>query len=77
MWLQQDTVDLLQVDGLGAIAHGFQERSHAQVSSSAKHSLRRPHDEGERVVSESVVGESNAVELSTDKISDDIGRQFV
>jgi len=39
--------------------------------------FRRPYCESERVVSEGVVGEGDAMEWGVDKIRHDIGHEFV
>jgi hypothetical protein len=40
MRLKQDAVDLFQVDGFGAIAHGFESGAEAQVSGAPKDTFR-------------------------------------
>jgi hypothetical protein len=43
--LEEDGVDLLEIDGFGLVAHGFDERADAEVSDSAERAFRAAGDE--------------------------------
>ncbi|MBK7582067.1 MAG: hypothetical protein IPI67_17905 [Myxococcales bacterium] len=77
MWLEQDAVDLLQVDGFGAVAHGFEQGAEAEVSGAAQDALGRADDEAERVVSEGRVGERHLVELGADEVGHAVGCELL
>ena len=73
MGLEEDAVDLGEVDGLDAIADGFEERAEAEVSDASEDAFGGACDEGEGVVGEDGVGESGAIELGTDEGEDVVG----
>jgi hypothetical protein len=75
--LKQDAVDLLELDGLGAVAHGFEQRGEAEISGLAQASFGRTHDEAERVVGEGAVGECGLVELGPDESATLSGASFL
>ena len=73
MGLEEDAVDLGEVDGLDAIADGFEERAEAEVSDASEDAFGGACDEGEGVVGEDGVGESGAIELGADEGEDVVG----
>ena len=75
--LQEDAVDLLQVDGFGAIAHGLEQGTEAEVSRAAQDSLARAYDEAGGVVGEGRVCERDPVELGSDAFGDTVWIQFL
>jgi hypothetical protein len=75
--LQQDAVDLLQVDDLGAIADGLEEGADAEVSGGTENTLAGADDQAERVVGEYRVGERDLVELVKDEALDVVGGEFL
>jgi hypothetical protein len=74
--LQQHAIDLLQIDGTGAVAHGLEKRCDAKVSRGAQHTLRRSYDEPECFFGEGIVGECDAVELGENEGYCTIGRKL-
>ena len=75
--LQEDAVDLLQVDGFGAVAHGLEHGAEAEVSGAPEDALGGADDEAERVVGEGRVGECHLVELGADEVGHGVGGQFL
>ena len=69
--LEQDAVDLLEVDGLGAVADSLEQRADAEVASRPEDTLAGADDEAESVVGESAVSEGDAVELGKDEAAGD------
>ena len=55
--LEQDAVDLLEVDGLGAVSDGLEQSAEAEVAHATKHASGGAHDEGERVRGELLMAE--------------------
>lgn len=47
--LQEDTVDLLEVDGLGTVSDGLEQGSETEVSQASEHAIGRAHEARERV----------------------------
>lgn len=48
--LQEDAVDLLEVDGFGAVAHGLEQDAQAEVSGTPEHAFGGADDEAELVI---------------------------
>jgi len=46
--LQEDTVDLFEVDGFGAVAFGFEQGAQTEVSGAPDDAFGRADDEAER-----------------------------
>ena len=67
MGLDEHAVDLFQIDGAGLIAHGLDERGHAEIFGPAEQTFAGAHNESERVGREGVVAEAGAVEFAEDK----------
>src|SRR5687768_13644256 len=65
--LEQDAIDLLELDGFGAVADGFEQGAQAEISRLAQTAIGRAHDEAECVVGEGAVGERGLVELGPDE----------
>ena len=70
--LEQNGVDLFEVDGLGAVAHGFDERADAEVFDGAQGAFRAADDEVDGGFGEGVVGQADAVELAVDELGDGV-----
>lgn len=73
MRLEQDTVDLLQINDLGAVADGLEQGAEAQIFDPSEYSFGRADDERERVVGEGGVREGDPVELTADKVGEASG----
>ena len=65
--LHQHAVDLLEVDGLGAVADGLEHGAEAQVARAAQDALGGAHDQVQGLLAEGVVPELDAVELGEDE----------
>jgi YD repeat-containing protein len=65
--LDEHAVDLLDVNGAGLRAHGFDECGQAEVAGAAQEAFGSAHHEGEGVLREGVVSESGVVELLEDE----------
>ncbi len=61
VWLEKHAVDLFEVDGLGSIAHGFEQRCAWRSTPSVERTMRP------RFGREDAVGERGAVELGDDE----------
>jgi len=61
--LHEHCVDLFEVHGSGAVAHGLDERAGAEVSNGPQDAFGDAQDEVECVVGEGVVGQPAEVEL--------------
>ncbi len=48
MRLKQDAIDLLEVDGAGAVSDGFEQGSEAEIACSTQDPLGDGHDQGPR-----------------------------
>ena len=75
--LKQDAVDLLELDGFGAVAHGLEQGAKTEISRLAQAAFGRAHDEAERVVGEGAVGECGLVELGRTKSAMLSGASFL
>ena len=75
MRLEQNAVDLLQIDNLGAVADGLEQSAEAQIFDPSEYSFGGADDERERVVREGGVREGDLVELTTDKVGNAIRSQ--
>ncbi len=64
VWLHEHGVDLFEPDGLGLVAHGFDEGSDAEVLDRPEGALRDPQDEADGLVGEGLVGQSDEVKLA-------------
>lgn len=73
--LQQDAVDLLEVDGLGAVADGLHHGGEGEVSDASEDAFAGARDEVERLVGEGVMAESDFVELPEDEGDGVVGRE--
>lgn len=65
MGLEKDAVDLLEVDGAGAVADGLHQSTKAEVARAAEVALAGADDESERLGGERGVGKRDGVELPT------------
>jgi hypothetical protein len=68
--LEEDGVDLLEIDGLGAVADGFDERTDAEVFDGSEGAFRGADDEVEGLLREGVVGKADVIELAVDVVGD-------
>ncbi len=75
--LKQDAVDLFEVDGFDAVAHGLEHGAEAEIFGPAQDSLGRADDEGERVVGEGGMSEGDLVELGADEVDEAVGGEFL
>ena len=73
--LQQDAVDLGEVDGLGAVADGFEEAGDAEVAAASEQAFGGVQQQGEGLFDEGVVAESDAVEFAEDVGLELLGEQ--
>ena len=64
--LHEHGVDLLETDGFGAVAHGFDERADTEVPDRPQDAFRDAQDEVERFVGEGVVRQAGEVELGVE-----------
>ena len=64
--LHEPGVDLLQIDGFGVVAHGFDERADTEVPDGPQDAFRDAQDEVERFVGEGVVRQAGEVELGVE-----------
>jgi hypothetical protein len=60
--LNEDAVDLLEIDGAGLVADGFEQRAQAEVFGAAQEALAGAHDQGEGVGGEGVVAQTAAID---------------
>ena len=67
MWLTEDAVDLLDIDGAGLIADRFDEGREGDISGSAQNTLGGTDDKGHGVLGEDVVADSGAIKLVEEK----------
>ena len=67
MGLDEDAIDLLEVDGLGAVADRLDEGSEAEILHAPEDPLGRSHDEAERLCGEGCVRQGDLVELGEDE----------
>jgi len=63
--LDEDSIDLLEVHGLGAVADRLDERSEAEILHASQNPLGRSHDEAERLCGEGGVWERATLSSST------------
>lgn len=70
--LEEHCVDLLEIDGFGAVAHGFDERADAEVFDGPERAFRAACDEVEGFIREGGVRQADAVELGVDEF-DEVG----
>jgi hypothetical protein len=77
MRLKEYAIDLLEVDGLGSVAHGLDEGGYGEISSATKDSVARTSDEAKGVVGEGVVTEGDAVKLVENELDDVVRGEFV
>ncbi len=68
--LEQHRIDLLEIDGFGAIADGFDQCSDTEVAHGAQGSLGAACDEVESLLGEGAVGQADEIELSCDEGGD-------
>ena len=66
--LEEHGVDLFEIDGFGAVAHGFDDGADAEVLDGAERPFRAADDEVGRGFGEGVVGEGDSVELAVDEV---------
>jgi len=71
--LNEDAVDLLEIDGAGLVAHGFDEGTNGEIAGAAEDSVPGAHDESESFGSERVVAKAAAVELIEEEGFDGLG----
>ena len=64
--LHEHGVDLFEINGLGAVAHGFDECADTEVSHGPQDALGDAQDEVEGVVGERVVRQAGVVQLGVD-----------
>ena len=74
--LQQDAIDLIEVDGLGAISDSLDEGAEAEVAYASQQALRRADDQRERLEREGRVRESGAVELGMNEAGEVFRREL-
>jgi len=77
MGLEEYAVDLLESDGFGLIADGFEERADAKIPCLANDAVGGTRDEVEGLVGESVVTEADAIELGKDEGLGVVGGEFL
>jgi hypothetical protein len=68
--LEEDGVDLFEIDGLGAVADGFDEGADAEVFDGSEGAFGGADDEVQRRLGEGVVGKADVVELAVDVVGD-------
>ena len=68
MGLNEDMVDLFEVHDAGLVAHGFDERSQAQVAGAAQETFAGTNDERQGFRGEGVVTQAGAIQLIQDKL---------
>ena len=64
--LHEHGIDLLETDGFGAVAHGFDERAYTEVPDGPQDPFRDAQDEVERFVGEGVVRQAGEIELGVE-----------
>jgi len=68
--LEQDRIDLLEIDGFGLVAHGFDECADAEVSDGPERAFGAAGDEVDGFFGEGGVGQADAVELGVDEVGE-------
>ena len=68
--LDEDAVDLFEVHDAGLVAHGFDERTQAEIAGAAQEAFAGTDDQGQGFGREGVVTETGAVELIQNKLLD-------
>jgi hypothetical protein len=71
--LEQDTVDLLEIDAFGLVAHGFEQTGQAQVAGPTQEAIGGADEEIKRVGGKGAMGQAAEVELGQDKRVDLLG----
>lgn len=66
--LEQDSVDLLEIDGFGLIAHSLDECADTEVFDSSQGAFGTAADEVDGVFGEGGVGKPGTVELGVDEV---------
>ena len=64
--LHEYGVDLFEIDGFGAVAHGFDEGTDTEIPHGSQDALGDAQDEVEGVVGECVVRQAGVVQLGVD-----------
>lgn len=77
VWLEEDAVDLFEIDGLGAVPHGFHHRCDAEVSDASQNSFAGACDETESVIGEGIVAKCDLVELDKDELDGVVGSELL
>ena len=60
MGLQQDAVDLFEIDGVDAVAHGLEQGADTEVAGAAQIAFGRADEETERLVVKVACGSATA-----------------
>ena len=68
--LEQDGVDLLEIDGFGLVAHGFDHGSDAEVSDGSESAFGASGDEVDGFFGKGGVGQADALELGVDEVGE-------
>jgi len=74
--LHEHGVDLLEIDGLGLVAHGFDHGSDAQVAHGSQDAFGEADDEVQGVFGDGAVRQATAVELVVDVRDEGVGGQW-
>ena len=73
--LDKDAVDLLEIDGAGLVADGFEEGTQTKIACAPEQAFAGADDERQGLGGEGVVAQADAVELGQDERLDGFGRQ--
>ena len=74
--LKQDAIDLLEIDALGVVPHGFQQASPAEVFSASQQPIGGAHDQGQGLLGKRAVGQGHRIKLTLDEVCDLIRVEF-
>jgi hypothetical protein len=66
--LEEDGVDLLEIDGFGAIPHGFDQCADAEVSDGSERAFRTPCYQVDGLFGEGGVGQADTIQLGVDEL---------
>jgi hypothetical protein len=64
---QEHAVDLLQGNGCNLVPHTFEQRCDATISNATMDTLAGPNDQGQSLITERAMRESDAIEFVTDE----------
>ena len=73
MWLHEDAVDVVDVDGLVGGAYGFDHAADAEVAGLAQDAVGGANDEFDGGLSERILAQPGAIEFSKDEVTHIVG----